>query len=69
MILYFEDRYARRREIGKPQDIEGARLLIKAFLDAYHYKSYYTREWKDKRGDYWFDVGSHSEFFILTKGE
>jgi hypothetical protein len=32
------------------------------------YKIYYTRRWTDDSGNLWFDVGSHTEFFIL-KGD
>lgn len=66
MNLYFRDSYGRRRLIGNPTDEQGANLLIKAFLSARHYKSYYTRVWTENN-ETWFDVGSHSEFFILSK--
>lgn len=65
MILYFKNSYGLRREIGRPTSLKGARLLIQAFLEAHHYKSYYTREWEEN-GEHWFDVGSHSEFFIAV---
>jgi hypothetical protein len=32
------------------------------------FKIYYTRRWTDDNDNIWFDVGSHTEFFVL-KGE
>jgi len=29
--------------------------------------SFYWNIWYDEQGDQWFDVGSHSEFFVLRK--
>lgn len=31
-----------------------------------NYKIYYIREWTDKEGT-WYDVGSHTEFFLFKK--
>jgi hypothetical protein len=33
-----------------------------------NYQIYYMRQWQDDNNDIWFDVGSHTEFFVL-KGE
>ncbi len=68
MILYFVNSYGDRREIARPRDERGAHLRIQAFLAAHNFKSYYIREW-DENGEHWFDVGSHSEFFVLRKEE
>ena len=67
MTLYFKNGYDEERVIGNPDSVDGAHLLITAFLNAHHYKSYYTRIWAEENRDMWFDVGSHSEFFILRK--
>ena len=37
---------------------------INKFLDAHNFKSYYTRVWEEN-GRLIFDVGSHTEFFLL----
>ena len=36
---------------------------INAFLLEHGFKSYYTRTWYEE-GYTWFDVGSHTEFFL-----
>ena len=36
---------------------------IYQFLDEHNFKSYYTRIW-EKDENRWYDVGSHTEFFI-----
>ena len=41
---------------------------IKRFLDQHNFKSYYTRIW-EVDGRRWYDVGSHTEFFVWTKEE
>ena len=73
MTLYFEDSYGERRPIAECESITEAGKHITAFIEEANkknkipFKSYYTRIWKD--GDEtWFDVGSHTDFFIL-KGE
>lgn len=43
-------------------------LVIKDFLQKHNYKSYYTRSW-ERNGIKWYDVGSHSEFFLWAKEE
>ena len=37
---------------------------IHSFLDKHNFKSYYTRIWNTENGNRWYDVGSHTEFFI-----
>lgn len=64
MTLYFQNMYGERRVIGYPENRAEAYRIIREFLDNHHYKSYYTREWADKNGETWVDVGSHTEFFI-----
>lgn len=43
-------------------------LVIRAFLDKHNFKSYYTRTW-EKDGVRWYDVGSHTQFFIWASEE
>lgn len=64
MKVYFENSKGKRRVIGEdantPQEVM---KIIQKFLDEHNYKSYYTRTWC-KDGWTWFDVGSHTEFFL-----
>jgi hypothetical protein len=69
MILYFENCFNERREIGRPESTEDIHKLIHAFLDDHNYKSYYTRMWVNDKGETYYDVGSHSEFFVMVEGE
>ena len=39
---------------------------IHKFCEERNFKIYYTRVWKADNGEVWRDVGSHSEFFIIT---
>lgn len=41
-----------------------AMMKMKKFLDEHNFKSYYTRIWNNENGNRWYDVGSHTEFFI-----
>lgn len=43
-------------------------LVIRDFLQKHNYKSYYTRIW-ERNGIKWYDVGSHTEFFMWAKEE
>lgn len=64
MILNFKNGQGVERDIGQPNSYKETCEMIDKFLDKHNFKSYYTRIWKDN-GKYVFDVGSHSEFFIL----
>lgn len=63
-MLYFENSKGERREIGKPKDCENAWELIHSFCEERKYQIYYTRMWDEDNAKK-FDVGSHTEFFIL----
>ena len=39
------------------------------FLNYCNFKSYYTRVWTTPAGNVWFDVGSHTEFFVWGEPE
>lgn len=67
MNLYFRDRYGDKRLIasGLRFDEEIWRHIQK-FLDEHNFKSYYVRTWYNN-GYTWYDVGSHTEFFLVDK--
>ncbi len=65
MILYFENRYRERRELGNFLTEEDAWREIKNFCDNHNFKINYVRSWVEKN-EKWYDVGSHSEFFVLA---
>lgn len=65
MELYFENSRGERRLIAKPKTEEDVNKVIHKFCEDRHFKIYYVRTWRDKEGLKWYDVGSHTEFFIL----
>ncbi len=66
MKLYFQNKFDEEIIIAHPNNIDEAFLEIKKFLNEHHFKSYYTRIWKENNRLI-FDVGSHSEFFFLEE--
>jgi len=67
MRLYFENAYGKRRHISQVYNMKEIHAIISDVLEDYGYTSYYTRMWYDqKKKELWFDVGSHSEFFVVT---
>lgn len=64
MKLYFENSRGERRIIAEPQTEEEARKEINKFCEDRNFKIYYMRSWQTKDG-LKYDVGSHTEFFIL----
>lgn len=65
MKLYFKNSKGQRRVIAEPQTEKGAWEVIHAFCEERNFKIYYVREWRNPDGLKWYDVGSHTEFFIL----
>lgn len=69
MKVLFEDRYGRYREIADVKNKQEVNKAICDFLNAYNFKSYYTRNWvhetKEGKWHVMYDVGSHSEFFCV----
>lgn len=73
MKLWFENRYGEWRVIKEHcatrQDVIFA---IREFIEECNrkwpnkkpFEWYYTRNWVDDKGHTWFDIGSHTEFFI-----
>ena len=43
--------------------------IIRAFIKNHNYKSYYTRVWQTENNDVYFDVGSWTEFFVVSEKE
>lgn len=77
MKLYFEDRYGERRQIATCDGLDSAYRAIDKFIadanarkpkGSKPFKSYYVRSWEEE-GFIKFDVGSHTEFFLLEKGD
>lgn len=65
MNLYFIVPFKKKRLIASNlQDEKEISQQIKKFLDDHNFKSYYTRTWYEN-GYTWYDVGSHTEFFIV----
>lgn len=62
--LYFEDRYERRRLIGEPNNDAESWQIIKAFCEERNFHIPYVRTWTTENGEKWYDVSSHSEFFV-----
>ena len=62
--LFFQNSKGEERLIAEPLNREEVNKEINKFLDDHNFKSYYTRVWTEN-GRLIFDVGSHTEFFIL----
>lgn len=63
--LYFERSNGHLLLLGEVTDLSAAFARINEFLEEHRYKKYYTRMWVEKSGITYFDVGSHSEFFLM----
>lgn len=72
MKLYFENSWEERRLIAQPQTEVEVMQEIHKFIDNCNngkpedkkFHNYYIRNWINEDGEYVWDVGSHSEFFI-----
>ena len=64
MKLYFQNSRGVERLIAEPLNKQEVNKEINKFLDDHNFKSYYSRVW-EADGRLVFDVGSHTEFFIL----
>ena len=62
--LYFEDAYERRRLIGEPKDDNESWRMIHDFCAERNFDIPYVRTWIAENGEKWYDVSSHSEFFV-----
>lgn len=64
MKLYFMNSEGEKRLISDNlKTKKDVFLHINAFLSDHNFKSYYIRTWYED-GHTWFDVGSHTEFFL-----
>lgn len=43
---------------------EEAWTAAKEFMSNHKFTYYYVRKWNDSSGNQWWDVGSHTEFFV-----
>lgn len=68
MKLYFENSWGVRRLIGEPETRLGANKMVSDFCKARDFEIYYVRNWFEN-GELWWDVGSHSEFFVVAPYE
>jgi hypothetical protein len=64
MKLYFENSRGERRLIGEPKTHEESSRIYQKFCDDHNFKIYYVRSWTTPEGEKYYDVGSHTEFFI-----
>lgn len=65
MNLYFRDSHGSKRLVASNLQLEREIMKhIQKFLDDHNFKSYYTRMWYND-GYTWYDVGSHTEFFLV----
>lgn len=64
MRLYFEDSYGSRRLLGEPTTHEESSKIYQKFCEEHNFKIYYVRSWTTPHGETYYDVGSHSEFFV-----
>ena len=66
MKVYFKDSHGKKRLLKEVETKEGVWKVIQKFLDDHDFTSYYTRLWFAD-GYTWFDVGSHTEYFIVDE--
>lgn len=66
MNVYFRDSHGKKRLLEYVYTNEQVWKVIKKFLDDHNFTSYYTRTWFAD-GYTWYDVGSHTEFFLVDE--
>ena len=64
MRLYFENSRGQRRLIATPKTTEETWHIIHNFCNERNFRIYYVRTWVEPNGEKYYDVGSHTEFFI-----
>lgn len=68
-VLYFEDSKGKRRKLGVVNSDDETFEMIGKFLENYpHFKWYYTRV-TERDNEKRYDVGSHTEFFVVVEEE
>lgn len=65
MKLYFQRSDGTRKFLKFCRNEKEAMQEIHKFCAERNFKIYYTRYWKEPDGEVWYDVGSHTEFFII----
>lgn len=65
--LYFEDRFGELRLVQSNVKTDEIYKVISNYVKQLNpdFKIYYTRSWVNEDKSIIYDVGSHSEFFIL----
>ena len=67
MNVYFRDSHNEKRLLAENVlDKKEVWKVIQKFLNDHNFKSYYTRIWYSDNYT-WFDVGSHTEFFLVDE--
>ena len=62
--LYFENSYGKRLLIGEPTTDQECWQMIRGFCADHNFKIPYVRTWTTEAGEKYYDVSSHTEFFI-----
>ena len=62
--LYFENSYDERHLIGEPKDSDESWAMIIKFCHEHNFKVPYVRTWINSIGEKYYDVSSHTEFFV-----
>ena len=62
--LYFENSCGQRRLIGEPNNQEESWLIINDFCAERNFAIPYARMWITEDGEKYYDVSSHTEFFV-----
>lgn len=66
MKVYFRDSHNKKRFLEEVTTKENAWKVIQRFMDNHNFTCYYTRTWFQD-GYTWYDVGSHTEFFLVDE--
>ena len=66
MNVYFRDSHNKKRFLEEVTTKENAWKVIQRFMDNHNFTCYYTRIWFQD-GYTWYDVGSHTEFFLVDE--
>lgn len=64
MKLYFQNSRGERRLIGEPESHEESSKIYQQFCEEHNFKIYYVRHWTTDKGERYYDVGSHCEYFV-----
>lgn len=67
MKLYFENSRGERRLIGEPQTNRESWKIIRDFCAERNFEIPYVRNWTTPEGEKYYDVSSHTEFFVEIK--